>query len=211
MKRDMAIAGLLWEESEDDGRLGATRVEVLELGRAQSTAVPMGQLGGAIEFLAGIFKDVIDFLATAIGTPLDLVAQGASFVIDKVSWAISQIPGVGDLVAQILTVGKVIITAGLHLPENLLKAFSNLLGSFTKLPEKEQKSLTEKAVGQVMQFAKANGKEKEVGQLIRENPPTVGGSPVGDAAAGGGTPSLATAAVGIGVPAVLTVGAAMIA
>lgn len=212
MKPDKSILGLLWEESEDEGRLGAVRVEVLELGRARSQVLPMGDIFADVGgFLLEIMKTVIDLLATVIGTPLDLVAQGASFVIDKVSWAFQQIPGVGDFIAQILTVGKVIINAGLHLPENLLRAFSNLLGSFTKLPEKDQKAMTEKAVGQVMQFAKGAGKEKEVGEFIRENPPTVSGQPVGDAQAGGGTPQLATAAVGIGVPALLTVGAALIA
>lgn len=208
MRPDAGIAGLLWEESEDEGRLGAARVEVLELGRARRAAV--GQLGGALDFLSGLFKDIFGFLATAIGTPLDLVGQGASLVIDTISGQIARIPLIGELVAQVLTIGRVVINAGLHLPETLLRGISNLFGSFAKLPEGKQKELTEKAVGQVMQFAKDQGKEREVGQLIRENPPTVGGQPVAGAAAGG-TPALARAAVGLGVPAALAAGAALVA
>ena len=201
-----------------DDSLGEFDLELVELGgrsrrRRRSFSGPhqLGQLGDVFGFLFGLLSSGVGLLAKIIGTPLDFVGQAASAVIDGLAGLVGQIPWVGDILAQVLVVGKVIINAALHVPETLLKALSNVIGAFAKLPEKQQKALGEGAVSKLMGLAKSRGLEKEARQALTENAPVVGGQTVPPAPATiEEQPAYLKVLAGIGFPAVVAGGAALL-
>jgi len=180
---------------------------MLELGRTRR----MGQfdVGGILGDLFGLMSEGVGVLAKIVGTPLDLVGDGATALIGGLGNLVGSVPVVGDALGTVLTIGKVLLNAGLKLPETVLRAFSNVLGVFASLPKDKQKSLMSAAVSKIVAFGKERGREDEVRQVLRDNAPTAGGSTMGPSSAG--APGWATAAAGIGIPVLAVAGVAALA
>jgi hypothetical protein len=197
----LILENTLGGEEELDG------LELLELGGAPRRRGPraeLGQLGDVLGFFFNLLSDGVGLLAKIVGAPLDVIGSAATAVIDAMAGLVGKIPWVGDLLAQVLVVGKVIINAVLKIPETLLKALSNIIGSFAKLPADKQKSLTEGAVGKLVGLAKQRGLERQARQAFDQNPPTAGGADVlPPPRTVGGQPAYLRVLAGVGIPAAL--------
>jgi len=216
----MGVPELVWEGGAPGGaalaesvRPGRGGFDVLELGRgpALAQATDMVIPGPASGFdlaggLMGLLSDGISGLGTIIGAPLGVIGDAASFVIDGIAGLVGKIPIVGELVGTVLLVGKTLLNAGLSLPETVLKAFANVLGSFSKLSSDQQKKVSEAAIGKLTSWGKEKGREEDVRSMLERNAPLPGGATSAPPDASWGT-----ALVGIGVPVVLTGGAALFA
>lgn len=213
----MGVPSLVWEASgaamaeASRPRQGPGGFDILELGRAMGQDGPMipppatgFDLAGG---LMGLLSDGISGLGTIIGAPLGVVGDAASWVIDGIAGLVGKIPVVGELVGTVLLVGKTLLNAGLSLPETVLKAFANVLGSFSKLSPEQQSKVSEAAVSKLTSWGKERGQEDDVRTMLERNAPLAGGA----SSAGKATPDWATVAVGVGVPAALTAGAALVA
>jgi hypothetical protein len=223
----MGIPELVWENGSGGAHLGdAPRrggFDVLELGRGPGVAPArpgrkLGQDGPTIPTvetrfdlaggLMGLLSDGISGLATIIGAPLGVVGDAASFVIDGIAGLVGKVPVVGELVGTVLLVGKTLLNAGLRLPETVLKAFANVLGSFSKLSPDQQKKVSEAAVSKVTEWGRERGREEDVKAMLERNAPVAGGA---SSANGGGLPGWATAAIATAAAGVAAGGVALLA
>jgi hypothetical protein len=202
--------GRAWDD------LGDSELEIVELGgrsrRRRPFAGPaLGQAGDVFGFLFNILSEGVGLLAKIVAVPMDLVGQAASTVIDGLAAAVGQIPLVGEVLAQVLIVAKVIINAALKIPETLLKAVSNIFGAFAKLSSGQQTSLSKTAMGKLMALATSRGLEKQARTALSQNAPVVQGQTIQPPAQTmDEQPGYLKVLAGIGFPAALAGGVALL-
>lgn len=96
-------------------------------GRSVETPRMGDVIGDIVGFLGDVLGTAIGVIADIVSAPLELLASGVDWVLTNLATALTNIPILGELVAEILLIGNAVIKFALSLPGMLLHELEGLL------------------------------------------------------------------------------------